>query len=45
MCKVFQEDELCFVRVIESVFRTKKSMDKLRETPFEELFTVKKVLE
>ena len=45
MCKVLQEDELCVVRAIESVVRTKRSMDKGRETPFEELPTVKKVLE
>lgn len=36
---------MCFVRAIESVLKTKKSMDKLRETSFEELSTVKKVLE
>jgi len=35
----------CVVQAIESVLKTKKSMDKLRETPFEELSTVKKVLE
>ena len=45
MYKVLQEDELCVVRAIESVVRTKRSMDKVRETPFEELPTVKKVLE
>ena len=45
MCKVLQEDELCVVRAIESVLRTKRSMDKVRESPFEELPTVKKVLE
>ena len=45
MCKVLQEDELCVVRAIESVVKTKRSMDKLRETPLEELPTVKKVLE
>lgn len=45
MCKVLQEDELCIVRVIESVLKTKRSMDKLKEMPFEDLPTVKKVLE
>lgn len=40
MCKV-----QCVVHAIESVLKTKRSMDKLRETPFEELPTVKKVLE
>ena len=42
---VLQEDELCVVRVIESVLKTKRSMEKLREIPFEGLPTVKKVLE
>ena len=45
MCKELQEDELCVVRAIESVVKTKRSMDKVRETPFEELPTVKKILE
>ena len=45
MCKVLQEDELCVVRAIESVITTKRSMDKVRETPFEELPTGRKVLE
>ena len=45
MCKVLQEDELCVVCAIESFLKTKRSMEKLREIPFEELSTVKKVLE
>ena len=45
MCKVLQEDVLCVERAIESVLKTKRSMDNLRETPFEELLTVKRVLE
>ncbi len=44
LCKVLQEDELCVVRAIESVLKTKKSMDKMKATAFEELPTVKKVL-
>ena len=44
LCKVLQEDELCVVRAIESVLKTKKSMDKMKATRFEELPTVKKVL-
>ena len=45
LCKVLQEDELCVVRAIESVFKVKQSMDKLKAASFEELPTVKKVLE
>ena len=45
LCKVLQEDELCVVRAIESVFKVKQSMDKLKTTSFEELPTVKKVME
>ena len=45
LCKVLQEDELCVVRAIESVLKTKKSMDKMKEAVFEELPTMKKVLE
>ena len=44
LCKVLQEDELCVVRAIESVLKTKKSMDKMKAARFEELPTVKKVL-
>ena len=45
LCKVLQENELCVVRAIESVFKVKQLMDKLKTTSFEELPTVKKVLE
>ena len=47
LCKVLQEDELCVVQAIESVFKVKQSMDKLKATSFKELPTVKvkKVLE
>ena len=45
LCKVLQEDELCAVRAIESVFKVKQSMDKLKAALFEELPTIKKVLE
>ena len=44
LSKILQEDELCVVRAIESVLKTKKSMDKMKVTVFEELPTVKKVL-
>ena len=36
---------MCVVRAIESVLKTKRSMEKLREMPSEDLPTVKKVLE
>ena len=44
LCKVLQEDEVCVVRAIESILKTKKSLDKLKLTTFEELPTVKMVL-
>ena len=45
LCKVLREDELCVVRAVESVFKVKRSMEKTKETSFEELPTVKKVRE
>ena len=45
LCKVLQEDELCVVQAIECVFKVKRSMDKIKAASFEELPTVKKVLE
>ena len=44
-CKVLQEDELCVVRAIECVLKVKLSMDKIKAASFEQLLTVKKVLE
>lgn len=44
LCKVLQEDELCVVRAIEAVMKTKKSLDTMKAVPFEELPTVRKVL-
>ena len=44
LCKILQEDELCVVRAIESLLKTKKSMEKLKAAAFEELPTVMKVL-
>ena len=44
LCKVLQEDELCIVRAIEQIMKTKKSMDKLKQTEFEQLPAVRKVL-
>ena len=45
LCKVLQEDQVCcVVRAIESVRKTKKSLDKLKSTAVEELPNVKRVL-
>ena len=44
LCKVLQEEEICIVRAIEAVGKTKKSLDKLQTVAFEELPTDKKVL-
>ena len=44
LCKVLQEDELCVVRAIEAVFKTKQALDKLKTVEFEQLPSVKKVL-
>ena len=44
LCKVLQEDEVCVVRAIESLLKTKKNIDKLKETTFDDLPTVNKVI-
>ena len=44
LCKVLQEEEICVVRAIEAVMKTKKSLEKIKTTPFEDLPSVKKVL-
>ena len=44
LCKVLQEDELCVVRAIEAVTKTKKSLDKIKAATLEEMPIVKKVL-
>ena len=44
LSKVLQQDQLCVVRAIDALMKTKKNLDKLKATPFEELPTVKKVL-
>ena len=44
LCKVLQEDEICVVRAIQSVYNMKKSLAKLKTRPLEELPTVKKVI-
>ena len=32
LCKVLQEDDVCVVQAIESIFKVKKSLDKLSTT-------------
>lgn len=44
LCKILQENELCVMRVIEVIMKSKEAPEKLRSPPFEELTTVKKVL-
>ena len=44
LCKVLQEEEICVVQVIEAVMKTKKSLEKIKTTPFEDLPSVKKAL-
>ena len=44
LCKVLQEDEVCMVGVIESLLKTKKNLDSLKHTTFENLPVVKKVI-
>ena len=44
LCKVLQEDELCIVRAIEQIMKTKKNIDKLKGMEFESLPTLRKVL-
>ena len=44
LCKVLKEDELCVVRAIEAVFKTKQSLDKLKTVEFEQLPSVKRCL-
>ena len=35
---------MCIVRAIEQIIKTKKDMDKLKQTEFEQLLAVRKVL-
>ena len=44
LCKVLQEDEICVVGVIESLLKTKRSLESLKTTTFENLPVVKKVI-
>ena len=45
LCQILQADELCVVRAIESVMKTKKALDKLKTMPLVEYPIVKKVLQ
>ena len=42
--KVLQEDEVCVVGAIESLLKTKRNLDNLKTTTFENLPVVKKVI-
>lgn len=42
---VLQNDELCVINAIESILKTSNAITKLKTTPFEELPTVKTVLQ
>ena len=44
LCKILQEEEICVVRAIEAVMKTKKSLEKVKSTPFQDLPSVKKLL-
>ena len=44
LCKALQEEEICVVRVVECILKTKNSLHKVKTTLFEELPTVKIVL-
>lgn len=44
LSKVLQQDQLCVVRAIDVLMKTRKNLDKLKATPFEQLPTVQKVL-
>ena len=40
LCKILQEDDLCILRAIEAVMKTKKALDKLEVMKFEEVSKV-----
>ena len=44
LSKVLQEDELCIVRAIEAMVKTKKCLDELKTKNFEDVLTVKNFL-
>ena len=45
LCKVLQEDDVCVVRAIEALVKAAKQCDKLKDTDFDKLPTVKRVLD
>ena len=44
LCKVLQMDEVCIVKAIEAILKTAKNLKKVKDTSFENLTTVKKVI-
>ena len=44
LSKTSHEEDLCTVRAIDSIMKTKSRLDKLRVTAFQELPSVKKVI-
>ena len=44
LCKILQEVDVCVVRAIEAVLKASQSAYQLKDTPFQDLPTVKKVL-
>lgn len=45
LCKALQDDEICIVTAIEGVLKTNKAIEHLKSITFEDLPTVKKVLD
>lgn len=45
LCKVLQRDEVCIVRAVEVLMKVKKDLDRKKTVVFEDLPTVKKVIE
>ena len=43
LCKVLQKDIICVLSAIEAFLKTKKSIEKIRDTPFDDLPTVKTI--
>ena len=41
LCKVLQKDEICVMGAIEAFIKTKKSVEKIKKTPFDDLPNVK----
>ena len=43
LCKALQADEVCVVQALESILKTSKAVEKVKETAFEDLPSVRKV--